>query len=476
MKNEKAETRPPKRSCPLFQHVLLVLFLTSLLWTLSPPQGPKTPTIGLLVSRFGGTPRNYPTIPDSLPPPRDRLPQKTRNRPPSLTFVREAEDKVLPEKTETIKDLSSLAPSTKEGGAEVEININMTNSLHVGGKLAHYQSRWLELFPQFPEIIRKISQGILIAFSDDAPTSPSGVTQQQQAIRPYSSCEEALGLPSHRRSEGHLVTGLLQSPLSSFQARRIIQTNRGSQEVKSISGHTFFQNGNCFLHHRSSTTTRMDYQDRPQRCLSSYPGPCEHPQVLCVKHPKSTKTLAPVVQLLCTQGIRVHAYLDDWIIRADSPEQSLQHTSQTIQLLQTLGWTINWKKSMLEPSRILYFLGQHFNLEQAIVSPPDSFIDSLTSVLSRLSTSTVMSACKISSITSRISHFAPFIHHGRLHLRLLQFWIKRHWSQHKHTWDTQIQLDSEFLTQFHCSTDEKFFKESLYISRNPTCFSSQMHF
>ena len=35
------------------------------------------------------------------------------------------------------------------------------------------------------------------------------------------------------------------------------------------------------------------------------------------------KTLAPVVQLLRTQGIRVHAYLDDWIIWADSPEESL---------------------------------------------------------------------------------------------------------------------------------------------------------
>ena len=117
-----------------------------------------------------------------------------------------------------------------------------------------------------------------------------------------------------------------------------------------------------------------------------------------------TKTLAPVVQLLRTKGIRVHAYLDDWIIWADSPEQNLQHTRQTIQLLQTS--TINWKKSMLEPSRILDFLGLHFNLEQAIVSPPDSFLDSLTSVLSHLSTSTVMSARRISSITNRISHFA----------------------------------------------------------------------
>ena len=56
------------------------------------------------------------------------------------------------------------------------------------------------------------------------------------------------------------------------------------------------------------------------------------------------KTLAPVVQLLRTQGIRVHAYLDlvhayldDWIIHADSPDQSRQHTQKTIRLLQSLG-------------------------------------------------------------------------------------------------------------------------------------------
>ena len=102
---------------------------------------------------------------------------------------------------------------------------------------------------------------------------------------------------------------------------------------------------------------------------------------------------------------------------------------------------------MLEPLQILNFFGLHFNLEQAIVSPPDSFLDSLTSVLSRLPTSRVIPARKISSITSQISQFTSFIHHWRLHLRFLQFWIKRHWSQHKQSWDTPIQLDAEFLTQ-----------------------------
>ena len=85
-----------------------------------------------------------------------------------------------------------------------------------------------------------------------------------------------------------------------------------------------------------------------------------------------TKTLAPVIQLLHSQGIQVHVYLDDWIIHATSREQSLEHTHHIIQLLQSLGWTINWDKSMLQPSRILDFLGLHFNLEQA------SFLPTLT--------------------------------------------------------------------------------------------------
>ena len=53
---------------------------------------------------------------------------------------------------------------------------------------------------------------------------------------------------------------------------------------------------------------------------------------------------------------------------------------------------------------------------------------------------------KISSITSRISHFTPFIYHGRLQLRFLQFWIKGHWAQHRQSWDTPIQLNAEFLS------------------------------
>ena len=83
-----------------------------------------------------------------------------------------------------IKGLSSLATSTKKGGAEVENNENRTDSLPVGGKLALCQSRWLDLFPQFPEIIPKISQGNLIVFSDAVPTILHRPLELHSKIRP----------------------------------------------------------------------------------------------------------------------------------------------------------------------------------------------------------------------------------------------------------------------------------------------------
>ena len=90
--------------------------------------------------------------------------------------------------------------------------------------------------------------------------------------------------------------------------------------------------------------------------------------------------------------------------------------------------------------------GFTFQLRTGPHSPPASFLPTLTEVLSRLSPSTVMSAQKVSSIISWMSHFAPFISSGRLHLRFLQFWFKQQWTQHQQSWDTPIQLDADFLS------------------------------
>ena len=54
-----------------------------------------------------------------------------------------------------------------------------------------------------------------------------------------------------------------------------------------------------------------------------------------------TKLLRPVVSLLRQQGVKLHVYLDDWLIRADTPEQAQLHAQTIIRVLQFLGWIIN---------------------------------------------------------------------------------------------------------------------------------------
>ena len=156
-----------------------------------------------------------------------------------------------------------------------------------------------------------------------------------------------------------------------------------------------------------------------------------------------TKTLATVVQLLRSMGPCLSGQLDHPCLFSRSESSIYPGNHDPIAIF----WlAVNWKKSMLTPSRIIYFLGLHFNPEKAIFSPPETFLGSLTQLPSCLSTSMIMPVRKLSSITSRISHFAPFIHHGCLHLRFLQFWIKWQWTQHRQSWDTPLQLDAEFLS------------------------------
>ena len=165
------------------------------------------------------------------------LPVKTRNLP-NLPSVQAAENKVLPTEIRTVKDFNSPTPSTKEGGVEGEISANRTDSLPVGEEASPLPGPLARTFPAVSgDNLENLSRhpDSFQRWGPDTSSSPSGVTQQQQASRP-SSCEEAQGLQSHRGSEAQLVTGLLQPPLSGAQARSIFPSNHRPEEVKSISG------------------------------------------------------------------------------------------------------------------------------------------------------------------------------------------------------------------------------------------------
>ena len=74
-----------------------------------------------------------------------------------------------------------------------------------------------------------------------------------------------------------------------------------------------------------------------------------------------TKVMKIPVALLRRQGVMLVIYLDDMLLVGRSLEEIKRAKDSTIFLLNQLGLTINYKKSILVPSKEMEFLGFVFN-------------------------------------------------------------------------------------------------------------------
>ena len=93
-----------------------------------------------------------------------------------------------------------------------------------------------------------------------------------------------------------------------------------------------------------------------------------------------TKLLRPVVALFRQRGVKLHVYLDDWLIHADTPQQALLHAQTTIGVLQFLGWIINFEKSDLTPSQDFQFIGCSSTLDNSQWRPCRRCVSKVQSV------------------------------------------------------------------------------------------------
>ena len=80
--------------------------------------------------------------------------------------------------------------------------------------------------------------------------------------------------------------------------------------------------------------------------------------------------IAKEVKLMAThKGIRIHQYLDDWLVRATSHQVCCQHTQDLVRMCRELGWLVNLEKSELEPKQTFDFVGYQFDLSSGRVRP-----------------------------------------------------------------------------------------------------------
>ena len=139
-----------------------------------------------------------------------------------------------------------------------------------------------------------------------------------------------------------------------------------------------------------------------------------------------TSLVNEVKLLALKQDIRLHQYLDDWLIKAPSQAESREHTA-TFSLVRTLGFTVNLQKSELTPQQRFDFIGYQFLLDQGLVKPTDDRWNKVENSFTRISKKSVINARTLMSIIGLLASTEKTVKLGRIHMRPFQWHLKTHW-------------------------------------------------
>ena len=140
-----------------------------------------------------------------------------------------------------------------------------------------------------------------------------------------------------------------------------------------------------------------------------------------------TKVAKEVKLMAQARGIRIHQYLDDWLLRAPCPETCLLHTRTLLDLCHRLGWVVNMTKSELVPQRVFNFVGYRFDLSQGLVKPTQERWMALSQKINDLLNQQVCSVRQFMSLIGLLTATEKQVVAGRLHMRPIQWHLKRHW-------------------------------------------------
>ena len=131
--------------------------------------------------------------------------------------------------------------------------------------------------------------------------------------------------------------------------------------------------------------------------------------------------------LAMRQGIRIHQYLDDWLVRARSLQVCRQQTQSLVTLCKDLGWLVNQEKSELEPKQIFNFVGYQFDLKQGRVRPTQERWQGLQVKIREILASPVCPVRNFMSLFGLLTATEKQVHMGRLHMRPIQWHLKNNW-------------------------------------------------
>ena len=153
-----------------------------------------------------------------------------------------------------------------------------------------------------------------------------------------------------------------------------------------------------------------------------------------------SRVLKPIKKLLRLQGIQVSSFLDDFLILAHSFQECLNHTAKVIDLLQRLGFRINWEKSSKSPQKRLEYLGVILDLDTLTFSLPEDKIQTILLYCRNGQTASLLSRRVLERLVGFFNFAAQYVRLGKLLLKPIQSWMNLNTSVYGR--DALVQIDT----------------------------------
>lgn len=133
-----------------------------------------------------------------------------------------------------------------------------------------------------------------------------------------------------------------------------------------------------------------------------------------------TKIMREVITHLRNIGFQSVIYLDDILCIGSTYSICTSNVNETLRLLQSLGFVINFEKSQLQPKQVCKFLGFIFDTRNLTLSLPNEKRKSITQIVqkySHLPTCTIREFAKLIGI---LTAACPAVKYGWLYTKLLE--------------------------------------------------------
>ena len=226
------------------------------------------------------------------------------------------------------------------------------------------------------------------------------LSQSTETVQPFGGTVSADEQKCSGTSSKPKLTGFLQPPIFGTQTQQPLETYPGPEHLEHLPKHRVIQNGDPRDNKNLPTARGVGHLHRLQGRILPYPNSQQYMRFHIQGQSYQFKALpfgpstAPMeftvvakeVKLMALQrGIRIHQYLDDWLVRATSHQTCLQHTQTLVALCRELGWLVN-KKSELDPKQVFNFVGYQFDLRKGKIRPTperwQTLTDKILSILS----------------------------------------------------------------------------------------------